>query len=166
MLLAAVAIACAVKHGVTGGWGGSIASVGWAVIFSFPVLIPIHEVIHGMTYKFFGATDVRYSASLRQFMFFASAHNFVADNRAFAWVAVMPFLVINTALAAFAIVSGGSYQIFALSALVIHTVCCSGDMALLNYMWLHRHQKLYTYDDMDARKIYIYAEQSEATATL
>lgn len=137
-----------------GDFGAAFAQIGWAVIASVP-LIPAHELVHGLTFKFFGARDVRYAAVWKQLMFFAGAHNFVVGGRAFAWVAVMPFLIINAAFVLLAVVAP-EIRIFSLATLTIHTLCCSGDIALLNCLWLRRGEKLYTYDDMDARRTYIY----------
>ncbi len=59
-----------------------IQNFGYAVI-CFVALVPIHEALHGAVYKAFGASDVRYNISLRQFYAYAIAHHFVADRREF-----------------------------------------------------------------------------------
>ena len=132
-------------------------------VLSFVVLLPIHEGVHGAVYTILGATDVRYGASLRRMYAYAIAHRFVAGRRAFAWVAVTPLLVINTALA-LAVCAFPGQQFYLTRVLILHTAGTSGDVAMLNYLWLHRHRAVFTYDDADARRSYFYAGAGDASA--
>lgn len=127
-----------------------------AGVLSFLVLLPIHEAIHGIVYKLAGARDVRYGVSLRQFYAYAIAHRFVASRRVFVWVAAMPFLVINTALVVAAILVE-PYRFYLVSVLLFHTAGTSGDFAFLNYLWIHRREEFYTYDDADEKASYLFA---------
>lgn len=132
-----------------------IQNFGYAVI-CFVALVPIHEALHGAVYKAFGASDVRYNISLRQFYAYAIAHHFVADRREFTWVALTPFVVINSLLI-LAAAFWSPAQFFLLGVLLVHTAGTSGDFAMLNYLWLNRHQEVFTYDDAISHTSYIYA---------
>lgn len=142
------------------GWRNGIldellASLGWGFL-AFLVLLPLHEWLHGIGYKFFGAKDVRYRFVLQKMIAYAVAHNFVADRREFVWVALLPSLVINSLLVVIAILFP-DVRLEALAALLLHVGGTSGDFALLNYLWVHRDRQLFTYDDADAQVSYFYA---------
>lgn len=156
---------CALGLWVAAGWQAGRSVDDWlqqygSAFIAFIVLVPIHELIHGAAYRAQGARDIRYGVSLRQLYAYAIAHHFVAGQRAFAWVAVAPFVVINTALVVAALLLP-AYQGFLFAVLLLHTVGAAGDCAMLNYLWLHRHQEVYTYDDAGEQKSYFYARRSD-----
>jgi hypothetical protein len=139
------------------GLGGSLGGLGLALL-AFLVIVPLHELIHGLAYRATGATDVRYGMSVREATAYAVAHNFVADWRAFTFVAVAPFVVITTALL-LAILVWPAQHLFLFTVLLLHTTATLGDCALLNYFWVNRRRTLYTYDDADKKLSYIYARR-------
>lgn len=128
---------------------------GYAVL-AFVVLLPVHELIHGVVYQAFGARDVRYGMSLRNFYAYAIAHRFVANQRIFSWVALAPFMVIN-GLLILAILFFPTISFFLLGVLLLHTAGTSGDWALINFLWLNRQRQVYTFDDAHEKKSYFYA---------
>lgn len=128
---------------------------GFAVL-SFFVLLPIHELIHGLVYKVAGAKDVRFGASLRQAYAYAIAHHFVANGPVFAWVAITPFMVINSILVLGAILLP-QHAFYLTGVLLLHTSGTSGDFAMLNYLWVNRQQAIFTYDDAAENKTYFYS---------
>lgn len=129
-------------------WGSGLAV--------FLLLLPVHEAIHGLVYKYYGARDIRYGILWRQLAAYATAHNFVIDGRRFVWVALMPFLVIN-ALLLFAALALPDLRVLLMATLFWHTSGTSGDFALLNFVWLHRGRNVLTYDDADSKTSYFYA---------
>ena len=72
-------------------------------IVSFILIVPIHELIHGIGYKLIGAPKVRFKAFWRKLSFIAEAPDFVVDYKRFFPVAVAPFFIINSALLVFII---------------------------------------------------------------
>jgi hypothetical protein len=132
-----------------------LSRFGFAVL-SFFVLLPIHEVIHGLVYKTAGAKDVRFNASLRQAYAYAIAHNFVANRLVFTWVAITPFIVINSILVLGAIILP-QYVFYLSGVLLLHTAGTSGDFSMLNYLWLNRYQEIFTFDDAVETKTYFYS---------
>jgi hypothetical protein len=139
------------KHRTFDDW---LATFGDAVL-CFIVLLPLHEGIHGAVYKICGAQDIRFGGSLKQFYAYAVAHRFVIGGCDFAWVAIAPFLVINALLAVAAVIFP-AHGFFLIAVLLFHTAGTSGDFAMLNFLWLHRRDGVYTYDDADAKKSYFY----------
>ena len=130
-------------------------SFGFACLTFIP-LIPFHELVHGLAYKYFGATDVRYHAMLSKLMFYAVAHGFVVDEKEFTIVAIAPFVAINLISLAIFLTFPGQL-LFALFIILINLTTCSGDFALLNYVWHNRWKKVYTYDDDDNQVSYFYS---------
>lgn len=131
-------------------------------VLSFIVLLPLHEWLHGVAYRLHGARDIRYGVNLRKLYAYAVAHNFVIGRRGFAWVAITPFLVITAGLVV-ATVIFDAHRFFLAGVLLLHTAGTSGDFAMLNYLWLHSHREVYTYDDADSHTSYFYARRCSAT---
>ena len=119
------------------------------------IIIPIHEFIHWLAYKNEGAADVRFGAIWKSFVFYAAAHNFVADYPSFRRVALAPFLILLGLLALvflFPIPLWG--RIAVLFILFFHLSCCSGDFMMLSYMRRNRTLNLVTVDDIENRVTY------------
>jgi hypothetical protein len=59
-----------------------------------------------------------------------------------------PFLVLNPILAVLAFsVSKGKLALLIAGGLLLHIGACSGDIALVNFVWLNRGRASFTYDD-------------------
>lgn len=117
-------------------------------LLAFIPLISLHEFIHGIFFKRVGAPRVGYGWSWKGMMAYAYAQNYVMNLRELAYVAVMPFLFITTALIAawfiwpqFAIAWG--------TLLFIHTLGCMGDFVLINFWRKNQHRTMFTYDDVE-----------------
>lgn len=123
------------------------------------LLIPIHEYIHALAYKYVGATTTSYDANLRKFYFMAMADQFVANKKEFLIVALAPFVLISLGcIAGLFFVS----QIWAFSIwgiLFAHSSFCSGDFGLLSYFDFHKDKEVITYDDK-ANKISFFYSRS------
>jgi hypothetical protein len=128
-------------------------------VLAFLPLVPVHEAIHGLTYKIVGAPHVDFHLNLRQLNAYAIAPDFVAGKSEFAWVALAPFLIIN-GLLLLAAAAFPAARFFLLALTLIHTTGTSGDWALLNFFWLAGKPKTYTYDDAAARKTFFYQENA------
>jgi hypothetical protein len=102
-----------------------------------------------------GARDIRWDYSPRMLAVWVIAHRFVANARAFTFVALAPFVLINAALIAGAIV-WPAFAVFLLFVLLWHLHGSSGDWALLNFVWLHRDRGFWTWDDADAGRSWFY----------
>jgi len=121
------------------------------------LLLPVHEYVHAIAYRATGASDARVVYTLRRLTALCIAPGHVVSGRQFAFVALAPFVVLNSALAiaAFAALPG-VFTMVLLGALLIHVGACSGDIAFVQYVWLHRSDELYTYDDSRTPQTYFY----------
>ncbi|HKK75099.1 MAG TPA: DUF3267 domain-containing protein [Saprospiraceae bacterium] len=133
--------------------------IGGAVAGS-TLVIPFHELLHGITYYLLGAKKVSYGGNLRDFYFFATADHFIVTGKTIWPLALAPFLVVGS-LCVWALQSDLSTGIKCLfwGMLTLHSLNCLGDFGILSYFWERREKKIYTYDRVKEAKSYIYQEQ-------
>jgi hypothetical protein len=125
----------------------------------FPILIiPLHELLHIIPFFLTGAKDIRVGMNLKQYIFYVTAHRHVATSGQFKVVALIPFILVTLVLLFLIIFLPGLWK-WSLSVLLfVHTTMCAGDFALLNFYWLNRRKKIYTWDDADDKMAYFYEE--------
>ena len=128
----------------------------------FPVLIiPFHEALHIIPYYLSGARNVRIGMDLKQYLFYVTAHRFIASPVQFITVAMFPFIVINMVVIILILLLPGLWK-WSLSAfLFVHATMCAGDAALLNFYYVNRDKKIYTWDDADEKMAYFYERLGE-----
>ncbi len=125
----------------------------------FPLLsIPLHEILHIIPFFLAGARKIRVGMDLKQYIFYVTAHRHVASARQFSIVALVPFVTVTIALFVLILFSPGLWKWSLSLFLFVHTTMCAGDFALLNFLWLNRHRKIYTWDDADEKMAYFYEE--------
>ncbi len=127
-------------------------SVGLAA--GFLLLLP-HEYVHAFAYRYFGATQTKVVFYPRKLTAACVSDQFVIGGRPYFWVCIGPFLAITTLLLLLIMLLPSLFFIW-LSAVFFHNLCCGGDFALVNYLWLRRNQPLYSYDDVSAQTMYFY----------
>ncbi len=134
-----------------------LARLGLGFFVFFLVLLPLHELIHGLAYRLVGAKVVSYHADWRKLTFYAAVDRFVASTGEFCGVALAPFAIINAGLLLGYVLAEPPVTWVCLGALWLHTAGCAGDFALVNFLYKHRHRALVTYDDVGAAKSFFYA---------
>ena len=132
-----------------------LGDFGLGLVTLVLVILPLHELLHAAAYRLVGARDVRWDWSPRMLAVWVVAHRFVVGTRAFLVVALAPFVVLNALLIA-AAVAFPHIAVYLLFVLLWHLHGSSGDWALLNFVWLHRHRGFWTFDDADEGKSYFY----------
>lgn len=136
-----------------------LSSISWyvlGIILGTTVVIPFHELLHGIAYKLEGAPKVSYHSNLSQMMFYAAADKFVIGGRAFKRVAMAPFIVISIACVVSFFMTSINLQIGILGFFISHTIACAGDFSFLSFIHQHRGKKLYTYDDLADKKSFVF----------
>jgi hypothetical protein len=128
--------------------------IGFALL---PVIcIPIHESLHAVPFLLSGAKNLRVGMDLKQYLFYISAHRYVASPLQFWIVALTPFVVVSTLMIVLILLLPGLWK-WSLSAfLFAHATMCAGDFALLNLYFLNRGKQIYTWDDVDKKEAYFY----------
>lgn len=137
----------------------ALSFFGW-LLLGIPatfLLVPLHEMIHGWMFRWYGARDVRYGVIWRYLMFYAVAHAFVINYRQFRYIAMAPFVIISGLTAAvfcFVPVEG---KALLLGLYTFHTLCCAGDFGLCGYFYIYRRQNPVSFDDANTGTSYFYA---------
>jgi hypothetical protein len=122
-----------------------------------PVLsIPVHEALHIIPYYISGARNIRIGMDLKQYIFYVTAHRYVATPRQFKFVASVPFVVISIAVIFLILIMPGLWKWSLSVFLFVHATMCAGDFALLNFYFVNRDKKIYTWDDADEKMAYFY----------
>lgn len=130
------------------------------VFLFFIILLPVHELIHGLFYKILGAKKVSFAAQWRQLVFYGVADGFVADMKEFLIVALTPFIIINSALVLFMFFASSNLFWTLFGALILHTGGCFGDYGLVSYFYNNRKQSPCTYDNAADKKTFFYLKQT------
>ncbi len=125
----------------------------------FPILcIPVHELLHIIPYFLTGARSIRIGMDLKQYMFYVTAHRYVATENQFRFVALVPFVVTSLAVLFLVLILPGLWKWSLSLFLFVHATMCAGDFAMLNFYSMHRGRKIYTWDDFDEKTAYFYEE--------
>lgn len=125
----------------------------------FPIAcVPLHEFLHIIPYFISGARKIRIGMDIKQYLFYVTAHRYVTSSLQFRIVAIMPFIIISLAIFLLILLLPGLWKWSLLLFLFVHTTMCAGDFALLNFYFLNRHKKIYTWDDADQKIAYFYEE--------
>jgi hypothetical protein len=124
------------------------------------ICIPLHELLHVIPYYLSGAKNIRIGMDLKQYLFYVTAHRYVATPLQFRIVAWTPFLIISIGLALLVFLLPGLWKWSLSLFLFAHATMCAGDFALLNLYYLNRDKKIYTWDDVDKKEAYFYEELS------
>ncbi|MBG0859077.1 MAG: DUF3267 domain-containing protein [Bacteroidales bacterium] len=125
----------------------------------FPILlIPVHESLHIIPYFLTGARNIRFGMDLKQYMFYVTAHRFVANRKQFSLVALTPFILTSASLLFMVLVLPGLWKWSLSLLLFVHATMCAGDFAMLNFYHVNKAKKIYTWDDADKKIAYFYEE--------
>lgn len=132
------------------------------VVISFSIIIIIHELLHGLAYWLMGFKDVSFGGNIRKFMFYAVADKQVVSKKQFLIVAITPFatLFIIPFVLYFIYIPVSTSMIYAV-IFSLHIFFCSGDFAMLSYIYVNRHKNLFTSDDVDNRISYFFEKDEE-----
>jgi hypothetical protein len=120
--------------------------------------IPVHELLHIIPYFLTGAKRIRIGMDLKQYMFYVTAHRHVAGRRQFTFVAWVPFLLTGLLAVYLVLILPGLWKWSFSLFLFVHATMCAGDFALLNFYWINRKKKIFTWDDADEKMAYFYEE--------
>ncbi len=125
----------------------------------FPILcVPVHESLHIVPYYLYGARKIRVGMDLKQYLFYVTAHRYVANSRQFRIVALVPFILISLVLLILVFLLPGLWKWSLSVFLFVHATMCAGDFAMLNFFFLRKGKNIYTWDDADRKIAYFYEE--------
>ncbi|WP_373511516.1 DUF3267 domain-containing protein [Persicitalea sp.] len=150
-------IGAAFKDSVDQQWLGAGWQLGLGVLAFFVIVLPLHEMIHAIFFKFLGAPKVGFGYSAKGLMVYAYSQKFVMQLRENALVAAMPFLLITSLLVAL-LVFVPQLQFVWLIILIFHTLGCMGDFILIKHAWTNRRKNMLTYDDLEEKRTYFFVK--------
>lgn len=130
--------------------------LGAGLLFTFTIGLVLHELLHLLVYKILGAKKTKLKALWNQGAVAAVADKFVVSAREFYWLAFTPFTVLTIAgLMALFMTTGWIFYGVSIF-LVMHATACIGDFSLAGYMYEHRKEEIYTFDDVKNDKSFFY----------
>ena len=131
-----------------------------AIIFSFTLLILIHELLHAFAFKLTGAKKVSIGAFVEKFVFYAAADQHVLNKKQFTLVALMPLIVVKLASIIGIILFIGHPAIyFWIFIVCAHSLFCAGDIGMLDYFYQSADSQVFTYDVQNEKKSYFYRQK-------
>lgn len=119
------------------------------------VVIPFHELLHGLAYKILGAKKIKFGANLQHLFFFVSAHRFPVNRKELYFLALFPFGVLNLTLLLVSLLWLTQYSILLGFLLLSHNLMCIGDFAITNFV-LKEKEEVFTYDEPEIKKSFFY----------
>jgi hypothetical protein len=126
------------------------------------ISVPFHEAIHIVPYYSFGARDIKVGMDLKQYLFYVTAHRFVLSGKKFIIVAILPFLLISVTILIFVLFFDSGLWSWSLSLfLFVHATMCAGDMALINFLYVNRGKRIYTWDDAETKESFFFEELAD-----
>ena len=135
----------------------SLAGLGLGVLFSFTVLIVLHELLHAIAYLVVGARRLSFGMNLKKFLFFVQADKKVLNYKQFMIVALVPAVLVGVVSLAGAIFYYGQpLYYFFMVIFGLHGLFCSGDFGLLCFFENRKEDEIYTFDVKKERKTYFY----------
>jgi hypothetical protein len=152
-----------IRFRLMGGFPGSaflLHSVLGMIILPV-VFIPVHEFLHVIPNFLLGAKNIRVGMDLRQYLFYVTAHRYVASPVQFIVVALTPVILISAALILSVFLIPGLWKWSLSLFLFVHATMCAGDIALLNLYLVNKDKKIYTWDDVDKKEAYFYEKFEE-----
>ncbi|MCK5066646.1 MAG: DUF3267 domain-containing protein [Bacteroidales bacterium] len=119
------------------------------------LIIPPHEILHGLAYCLLGARHIRFGADFQQFIFFVTADRFPISRNELRFLAMTPFIVINAVTIALTATWFTEATLFSAALLLSHNIMCIGDFAIISYTNKYTGE-LYTYDEIEKKKSYFF----------
>lgn len=139
--------------GINNDFKDIIYYIGIGFIGAF-LLLPFHEWIHGLAYKFCGAKKVNYKADFKNLVVMAIADKFVVNASQIIFIALAPFVVITSLFLLALIFTDSPYNLTVISIIVLHTSFCIGDFGICAYIKQNQNQGIVTYDDFENKVSY------------
>jgi hypothetical protein len=128
-----------------------------ALVFSFSVLVIVHELLHGIALKLTGAKRVTFGGYLKKFIFYAEADQFVINRRQFAFIALTPLIVVKlVTLTGIFLFFSHPYFYFLIFVMSAHSLFCAGDIGLLSVFYKIKNIEIFTFDVKAEKTSYFY----------
>lgn len=139
------------------GMSAPLHNVAWAFLFSFTVLVVLHELLHAVAYWLTGSRNLIFGALWKRFLFYVLANKQVVSPRSFRFVANAPLVFVKLVTLSLVIYYWHSpIAYFFMVIMCLHSLFCAGDMAMLAFYRLHPDKEIYNFDDVERKVTYFY----------
>jgi hypothetical protein len=129
----------------------------YGLIFTFTLLIVLHELLHAVAYYYVGARKLSFGVVWRKFMFYVTADKFVADRKKFTIVALAPAVIVSVlCIIGMAVFYQQPAFYFFVPVFGLHFIFCGGDFSLLCFFENRKNLEIYTFDLKEEGKTYFY----------
>ncbi|MDD2382294.1 MAG: DUF3267 domain-containing protein [Mariniphaga sp.] len=130
-----------------------------ALVFSFSLLIIMHELLHFLALKWTGAPRINIGGSLKKFIFYAEADRHVLNRKQYTRVALTPFVAVKMAtLTGMLFTAGHPAFNFWMVVMSVHSLFCAGDFGMLAFFSRFPDSKIYTFDMKEEKRSYFFME--------
>ncbi|WP_372950048.1 DUF3267 domain-containing protein [Mariniphaga sp.] len=131
-----------------------------AIVFTFTLLIIIHELLHLLALKITGAPKITIGGYLKKFIFYAEADRHVLNRKQFALVALTPLVVVKAVtLIAIILTIGEPAFYFWMFVMSAHSLFCAGDIGLLSFFDRFPNSKVFTFDVKEEKRSYFFRKK-------
>jgi hypothetical protein len=134
--------------------------MGAGILAGTILIIPPHEILHGLAYRLLGARHIRFGMDLQQFIFFVTADRFPISRNEIRFLAMTPFVIINALTIGLTAIWFPDWVLFSATLLLSHNIMCIGDFALISYTNKVKG-KLYSFDEIEKKKSYFYVVKGD-----
>ena len=124
------------------------------------LLLPVHEHLHALAYRLVGAGNVHVHYAWRTLTAYCIADRAVVNGAEFLYVALAPFVVLNSLLAvALFFLPPGPAGLLVGGALLLHLGATSGDVAFVILVVKSGTTRSWTVDDSASQSSWFVAEK-------
>ena len=136
-------------------WKILFIRAGTGILAGSFLVIPFHELLHGLAYRILGARKIIFGADLSQLIFYVTANRYPVSGMQIHLLTLTPFIFINllTAIATALFFQDG--LLFSAFFLLSHNIMCIGDFAISGYVSRIKG-RVYTYDEPEGKLSYFY----------
>jgi hypothetical protein len=129
------------------------------LIFTFTLLIIMHELIHALAYRYVGARNLSFGMNIRKFMFYVQADKQVLNYKQFKIVALAPVVTVAIiSILGMIIFYNHAAFYFFIPIFAFHSMFCGGDFGLLCIFANHKGMEILTFDDKLNKTSFFYGK--------
>ncbi|MFO7669461.1 MAG: DUF3267 domain-containing protein [Bacteroidales bacterium] len=121
------------------------------------LIIPIHEMLHGLAYRILGARKIIFGADPGQLIFFVTADRYPVSGNQVHLLTLTPFVCINLLTIAAILFLWPGGVLFSAFFLLSHNLMCIGDFAISGFI-ARTGGKVFTFDEPERKMSYFYKE--------
>jgi hypothetical protein len=157
-LFTLVALILLIVYGFLQGWITWMTLIKQFLLGLFAgsiLVIPVHELFHGLAYRILGARNIHFGADLQQLIFFVTADRYTIDRKELYFLALLPFAVINVSVLILLIWWVPHLYILFGVFLLAHNLMCIGDFAIVNFAQKSEGD-MFSFDEVEKKKSYFF----------